>query len=360
MAMTAAAILAGLLASAPTPSPPPTPSAPELVSRAAALRARGELEESLALMRQAHALDPSPVLLNNIGALLEALGRYREAVGAYQDVLSHPATPPELRAQDRQRLERLSSKLASAWLRLEPSGGAEAWVDGVAVELGAELEVPAGARRIELWTPGTRELRWIHQRVPSGELTVIKAEAPPDLARLDLTQLGFPLEALELDGYLPRGTSRAPLTIALSSGHHTLRWRVSGEAPVERALDLAPGTRHRLADDPALRRAETPLEVVAAPPREEASAWPLVALGAGAALLGAGAGLGLAAGADRDLVRGAARDPSGVIIGLSYAQAGALESEANTKANASAALFITGATTFAVGALWWLIEHHAL
>lgn len=355
--MTAAALLlAALVVSAPA-----GPSAPELVSRAAALRARGELAESLELMRQAYALDPSPVLLNNIGALLESLGRYREAVTAYQGVLSHPATPPELIAQDRQRVERLSSKLVAAWLRLESTEeGAEGWVDGVAVELGAELEVPAGARRIELWTPRTRELRWLHQRVPSGELTVVRAEAPPDAARLELSQLALPLEALEIDGYRPRGLSRGPQTIALSSGRHTLRWRLAGEPPLERVLDLAPGARHGWADDPALLAREAPIGVVAAAAPEPASAWPLVVLGGGAALLGAGAALGLAAGGDRDLVRSAARDPSGVIIGLSYAQAGALEAEANTKANASAAFFITGAATVAVGALWWLIEHHAL
>lgn len=338
-----------------------TPSAPELVSRAVALRAQGLFAESLELMRQAYALDPSPVLLNNIGSLLEALGRYREAMATYEGVLNHPATPPELIALDRQRVERLSLKVAAAWLRLESAeAGAEGWVDGVAVELGVEVEIPAGARRIELWTPRTRELRWVHQRLPSGELTTLAPDAPPDWSRLDLAQVEVPSEGFELDGYHPRGLSRGAETIVLSPGHHSLRWRIPGEAPLERELELLPGARYRLADDPSLRLRAQPLAAVTALPPAASSAWPLVALGAGAALLGAGGALGLAAGADRDAVRGAARDPSGAIIGLSYAQAGALEAEANTKANAALTFFLTGSATLAVGALWWLFEHHAL
>jgi tetratricopeptide (TPR) repeat protein len=351
--MTPAALILATLVAA-------TPSAPELVNRAVALRAQGLFVESLELMRQAYALDPSPVLLNNIGSLLEALGRYREAVATYEGVLSHPATPPELIVLDRQRVERLSLKLAGAWLRLESKEtGAEGWVDGVAVELGVEVEVPPGAHRIELWTPRTRELRWLHQRLPSGELTTVVADAPPDWSRLEVDQLGVPSQGFELDGYHLRGLSRGAETIVLSPGHHTLYWRTPGEAPLVRELDLAPGARHRLADDPSLRLRALPLAAVTAPP-VEASAWPLVALGAGAALLGAGGALGVAAGGDRDAVRNARRDPSGVITGLSYAQAGALEAEANTKANAALTFFLTGSATFAVGALWWLLEHHAL
>src|SRR5204863_1771498 len=70
--------------SASAASPPESYDA--LVQEAVRARGEGRLEESLALLESANAMQPSPGLRNNIARVLEELGRWSEAVEEYRSV----------------------------------------------------------------------------------------------------------------------------------------------------------------------------------------------------------------------------------------------------------------------------------
>jgi hypothetical protein len=64
----------------------------------------------------------------------------------------------------------------------------------------------------------------------------------------------------------------------------------------------------------------------------------------------------VAAGSDRDRVLSAPLAADGSVIGLTYAEAGRLESSANDKATAGAAMIGVGAAAAGAGLLWWLLS----
>ncbi|MFO0729095.1 MAG: hypothetical protein U1E65_35270 [Myxococcota bacterium] len=327
--------------------------AAELVAQAAEARAAGRLGESLELMRQAYGQDPSPILLNNIAVLLETLGRYREALETYQRVVSDAAAPAELVELDRARILRLTPLSARAWLWLEAEdANARAWVDGMAVGLRVEVELAPGPHRLEVWSPGGAELSWSVLSLTAGVLERWHRKAQPEAARVWVDRVTPPLVSLEVDGARLEGFSRAVRSVLLPPGPHRVRAVPFGEAAHDLDLVLEPKSARALF--------EAPQVVVQTPPTSARGSagppWAWIGLGTGAVLLGASAISAWSAGQDRATVRGAARDMQGVVIGLSFAEAGALESQANLKSNLALGLGLAGAAAVVAGALTWILE----
>jgi len=83
---------------------------------------------------------------------------------------------------------------------------------------------------------------------------------------------------------------------------------------------------------------------------------PAITVGIGAAGIAAGTALSILATRDRSAVENAAKNDEGLIVGLTYPQAKALEDRANDRANAGAVALSLGAAAAAAGILWWLLE----
>lgn len=69
------------------------PAYDRLLEEAVALKARGDLEGTLAKLEEAERIRPHFKISHNIGAVLEELGRYAEAHAAYRKVTADPAAP---------------------------------------------------------------------------------------------------------------------------------------------------------------------------------------------------------------------------------------------------------------------------
>ena len=89
-------------------------------------RESGELRLALQATREAYAIQPLPVLMNNIGKLHEELGEYDLAFHAYSQVTNDPNAPTDLRILDQARIAALESKISRAWVRVN---GAGRWTD---------------------------------------------------------------------------------------------------------------------------------------------------------------------------------------------------------------------------------------
>lgn len=345
-----------------------------VLAEAEEARAAGAWQRSLELLEEAYAIEARPELLNNMGRALEALGRYSSAVQRYRQVVENPRAPVELRALDRARIAALEPKLSQAHLRAE--GSLEIWIDGVA--LGSEERaVTPGPHRVEVYERRRRRvvLRIVESR--AGESTLLGAEqlaSDPSQAALTLPVPGgavggegdrdLVLERLVIDGYALRAPLGSLLAVELPGGAHRISASAIDGRSVEGTLDVGPGSSAWLG---RLFQSETvpPPEPIATPtavliPAEaEASGPPLaswLAGGVGVAAGVAGVILLVSASADRAEVTGATKDADGVITGVTYREAEALEGSANTKSIAGAVVMGTCAAALATALLLAILD----
>ena len=165
----------------------------ELTKTAQAARENGDLRVALKALRDAYAIKPLPVLLNNIGKLHELLGEYDLATECYTKVTNDPEAPTDLRVLDQARLAALESKLSRAWVKVTAaSRWTDVRVDHVfcPVNGGSEVAVDPGERTIELFDRERREVRLLSITLKAGrrtnlDLNALGASDPrqPDLYR---------------------------------------------------------------------------------------------------------------------------------------------------------------------------------
>lgn len=98
---------AGSAVATPDRDAAPLPdTAPSLVEAARAEAAAGHYVQALALYQRAHALDPAPSTLLEVGRMLHLSGRCREARRTTQRVLA-ATPPPELAAAAQAQLDKI-------------------------------------------------------------------------------------------------------------------------------------------------------------------------------------------------------------------------------------------------------------
>lgn len=331
------------------------PRALELVEQAARAREAGKLEQSLAFMREAYAIDPQPLLLNNVGAILEQLGRYAQAVETFEKVLASKDIPPELRELDEERVARLRPKLKSAYVFLEAKTNPKlvllmkgttaanvevAFAEPRPVELVAvydRRQKSASFRFIELHL-GSRAT--IPELLPQPRNRQTIVFDPPNAKRIvidgDVFDFDQGLASAEVDGvFYEMQTSWDP-------GSTPFVWEGQPRTGMVIARPKEPAPRAEL--DPAIDPTTTP---VSEPP-PEAPVWPWISAGGGA--IAAGIAVALFAGAANDVAMVNDRaGTNGVVLGLDRARAEELDASAANKGRWGVVLSITGAVAIAAG-----------
>lgn len=340
-----------------------------LIERAIREKEAGRLPESLAALREAYALEPLPVLLNNISALLMELGRYKEAKEASDRVAADRAADPELRARAAERSALLAAKVELGWLILEVTpASAQVLVDGAAprgaghsilaleYEGAREIAAAPGRRILEARVPGSREIVLRFVTFTAGERASLSEElALPgeNDARIDLTSSPYPLDFVIVDKYRVRGQNISYLR--LPAGEYLVEVGFRGAPPIARKLSLQPGQRRSFFSTPAPAPVVTMTPAAApAEPVSQRSWWPLLAAGgAGAAIGAGGAALLISAGAERDRVRAAiaGQDPIGAITQRAAYEA---QASADNKATLGTAGLILGSAVITAAVVWWL------
>ncbi len=342
-------------------APPGTASTPAaLMAEAERARARGELDASLELVRRAHALDPSPALLHNIAVLCESLGRYAEAAQAFRGVVDDARTPAEVRARDLERLDALEPKRAYAWLVVSSAGPrAVVYLDRELIAVGEEVRIPPGRHLLEIERTRSEALRVELLDLPAGRRTTVAIApggAPTTHAVVTLGHVAPPVSALEVDGARLRGVPPHD-RLELPAGARRIRYLPYGETWEEVGLELSPGDARALGEAPGSVGTAVLTMPTPALGAEPVARWPQVVMAGGAvAALASGVVLSVSAASDRAEVEEAARDPSGVVVGLTYARAGELEAGADTKATAGAIALGVGAAAALAALVWWLSE----
>jgi hypothetical protein len=340
-----------------------------LAKEASKAREKGHLEASLALLRRAYALEPLPVLLNNIARALEDLGRYREAAEAYRKVVADRAAEPALAAKDRVRLAELEPKIVRAWVQLDPIVD-----DGTLIVDGRIIRAtPIGENKRELeLDPGRHVFELSEERDVVLRIAQLEARTSTiDLSArvggaIQLPQARFRIRAIAIDGAAIRSPLAAVELVHLLAGHHALV--VSGEEIGEVALELIVPAGATVALETALASKRTSAShaalsnpsaaaIEAREAREAGSALgPYLPIGAGAAAIGTGAILAVLAKRDRDRVRSALTTTDPVITGITLHDADMLEHRANLESSGAAIAIGLGALAIAFGVGWLLFE----
>ncbi|MBK6685793.1 MAG: tetratricopeptide repeat protein [Deltaproteobacteria bacterium] len=338
-------------------APPPDPFR-SLLDQAAADRSAGRLDEALAKLERAYRLKPSPALLNNLGLLFQELGRYREAADAYRGVLDDPTTPENLRQLDRERLLTVEPLLQSGWLVLgREHQGDEVRVCGRRLLPGQENGVPPGVCLLEARRDG---VCWLGSwAVVPGLRQELRIELSPPKEGHAHGGVQLTLDSVDellVDGLvIPTRETRGSLWLLLSPGVHQL---FVGPAPgraqrIEiRAGEIAPLD---LRPSPSLSPTPLPpLPSAAAEPAEVASPWPWVLAGTGVAL-GIGAAVTFTVASDRhSAVFTDARDDSGVITGVTQAEAYERESSARDLDRLALSLAVGAGVVLVASTIWAL------
>jgi hypothetical protein len=317
------------------------PSFDRLLEEAVALKAKGELEGTLAKLSEAERMRPHFKIRHNMGAVLEELGRYREAVDAYRKVTADPAAPLEVVQEDAQRIVRLEPKVSFAWV-LVRGAGVEAYLDNEPLVLGEERGVPAGSHVLETRWGSIVELSIVVPQV--GRRTVIEAGRASQSDRAVLRLDADPeWSGLELDGYVPRGVLSRAKELWVAPGKHTVA--VDRGAYGRAAADWEGGAGSTVGLSELILSTAVPVARV----EEVSSLAPWIAGGGGAVLAIAGAVLLVTAAAERGEVSGASREGD-VITGVTMREAEEIYAGARTK-TAAGGIAVGGGVALLAGAL---------
>lgn len=316
-----------------------------LIEGALVARTAGRLEESLALLREAFALEPTPGLRHNIARLLEELGRYREAIDEYGAVVGHARVDPALKARDEAAIARLAPRLSSAWITIVAAGapgGAAPLLDGGAVTPGAEHRAIPGAHVVEHAGP-EREVQLLHFDARPGVRTWVRTgTAAGTPAFIDLAGVQHRIVRLAIDGYSVRTPPAELERVRVGPGHRRIVIEVSDGTGMDAAVELRPGERFAVAGW-LPRSGDGALAV-----------GPLALGGAGALVAAGGAALLALASSDRSVIEGAARDEQGRVVGITLAEADDLESRAAIEQGLGFALTAAGVAAAGAALVWWL------
>ena len=315
----------------------------DLFAQAKEAWTKRDFPKALKLLREVYARDGRPLVLYNMGRVLEEMGQLREAHAVFVRVLAHPHVSPSQRQLATNEAARLSPLLEVAVLRLAGvPRAAVVQVDGAATTReGPDVKVAPGPRQVCVTTRASRARCWslvftkgerIGWPFPTGPRGVITL--PPNLTRVDLN--GHPLVVapgtfvgLEVEARVHRIRMHGPTGV------------VSTEVFVAAGQTVAVASTLSGATSKA-----------AEPSTASAGAAPWVTLGLGIATLGAGSAV-LALGHDMaQEVSGAPLDASGRRTGMSENEALRRWEQANDLSTAGIIMTVVGAAGIVGGAIW--------
>jgi len=317
-----------------------------VMAEAIAARDAGDLERTLALLREAHALQPRPELQNNIGKILEELGRYAEAAEAYTVVVDDRAADEKLRALDAARLRVVRPKSRLCWLFV--SSAAEArrvLVDGDQPEIG-EAEYSPEFHFFEMRSQARGEVSVMVRTLPRGRRVAVADVVKGSLsaqARLHFAGLTSPPKGVRIDGYRVRAPMADAKVIYVEPGRRFVEVELAEGPWIRREVELVAGQPIDVVEW---------LEVDAA---AGVSPWSALLIGAGAGAAAAGGTLLSIASSERSRVTGA-EQLDGRVVGLSHAEALTIEERADDRATAGAVLLGVGSAALTAGLVWLIVS----
>ena len=345
------------------PAKGPKAAVVKLVTDAEAARAAGDDERAEALLREAYGQQALPVIMNNLGKLLEEQGRYLEALEAYRKVTDDPDADAQLRALDRARVGALEPKAIKGWVRV-PAAAAWSWgrVAGALIPFDDALDVgiPPGARLVEIMPgAGGGILRLTVMRFPRGRRVVIDptwTDRPS--GAVTLGDLVPPPSRVGLDGYPVTGYGPGVERLIVDPGPHEVRLespngkqiRVTATVAAGQVVDLG-----GLAKAPwsAIHPARAPAAASTLSP-ELARLLRGVTLGVGAMLAGTGLYLTHDVEQSKQYILDADRSPD-----LTMRDAADQWELLNTRSMVGGTLTGLGSALVMGGVVWWWLDDEA-
>jgi len=347
------ASLGAAWASAPAPTPLESPARP---LHEGAMRAfhDGDFAQALALEQRAHALEPSPVYLYQIGRALEGLGMLSDAYQSYllarANLDGHPHTDDTLRELVTHAIEALGSLHDKAVLRLTGvTPEVTVQVDArMVIDPTTDVVLEPGPHRVCLFD-GARRAVCLQRDLPPGQRIVLPlANDLERFARLELDPAPR-FARVEIDGQLLLVEPHALDVIHLPPGRHRSVLVREGGSRDTIEHDLLAGQSRRIDPLPQVVGTE-------AIPRARASLAPWVTIGAGAALVVVSATLFGVAASEREGVRDAAQNELGQVTGISQRDAYDRWHEAERLDTWGFGLGATGLGAVIAGTVWALVE----
>ncbi|MBK7396117.1 MAG: PEGA domain-containing protein [Myxococcales bacterium] len=226
------------------------------VKRALGLFDQGDNAGALAELRKAYELTGSPLVLYNIGLVLDAKGDYPEADAALTEVLA--LTPDPLKPEARKRaveaqahahanvgtIELAAQLEAPAGTTDDPLTGAQIELDGVEVgrwPLAAPMKVSVGEHTVGLVVAGYAPAR---KKVLVASGTTVKAGLSLVAMATKAAQLtvkcNVPKAEVLVDGE-PIGRTPFVASVSVAPGKHVIEAKRPGYSAGSTVVTLAPG-----------------------------------------------------------------------------------------------------------------------
>ena len=207
----------------------------ELVQQAQEARRQGQYLKAANLLREAYALSPEAVLLNNIGKMYEEAGQYRKAFDTYKEVADDPNADDALRLKDEQRMNNLKPMLSQGHFKIKR--GSEA----TNVWLGDRIDASAFAAEQQL-RPGRHHLEIQRGNIAYIIPTLLVAAERVDVdidesvaaatATLDSANVAG-LETLSINGYALQSDLGSIRAVKLVPGSYDIELTFADESKYE-------------------------------------------------------------------------------------------------------------------------------
>jgi hypothetical protein len=182
------------------------PGFDRLIESARTARSKGKFLKAAQLLLKAYQMNPSTILLNNIGKMYEDSGQYRKAYDAYKKVADDPAAPSNLRPMNISRMNGIASKLSKGHFTIKaPKAIREAYINGKLISrevFSVERSVPLGKIPVEFWQDQSAQVNiaWVLSKAGTRKklnLGRLKKSMTAKITALDLAGL----KSLSINGY---------------------------------------------------------------------------------------------------------------------------------------------------------------
>lgn len=177
-----------------------------LIESARTARSEGAFLKAAQLLLKAYQMNPSPILLNNIGKMYEDSGQYRKAYDAYKNVADDPKAPSNLRPMNISRMNGIEAKLSKGHLLINaPNAIREVHVDRELITrevFSIERAVPLGKLAVEFRQDQSARvyIGWVLSK--AGERTLVNLDGWQKKATAKITAINLSgLKALRINGY---------------------------------------------------------------------------------------------------------------------------------------------------------------
>ncbi len=289
-----------------------------LITQARAARKKGDLDRTAALLLRAFAIDPKPVLLNNLGKIYEEMGRYDLAYATYKRVVDDPNTSQKLRDLDKERMARIYEKL-TATLVLVPNTvtWSQVWINskGYPMGSGIELSVPSGPLMIDIFDAKSTVVVRLDVNGPAGRRLILNTELTKGIDKrfgvMSWDRANRKLKQIRIDDVPVQASLKKAKGVQIAPGQYQVELEWVGEEATQLDVDIKAGMLIELKPPvkkvaaapvapvtvlaPVKPATPTPAPVVMSPPPEVVTStsdtrWRLIAAQVTTVALGLGVG----------------------------------------------------------------------